>query len=101
MNTYISGTTVRTKAQNFSTVDGTVTDPTTVVLKYRRGSQATVTVTYPSSPITKDSVGNYHADLDTSGFSGPGLEFWTAQWTGTGAVAAIGVDNWRVEATTL
>jgi hypothetical protein len=89
---------VRTKAQNFTSLDGGVADPTTVVLKYRRGSGSTTTVTYPSAPIVKDSAGNYHADLDTTGFSGPGRELWEVQWTGTGTVAVIGSDSWMVEA---
>lgn len=101
MNTYVSGTAVRTRARNFTNIDGTVADPDTVTLRYRKGSGGTNTVVYPSSPIVKDSVGNYHADLDTSGFAGPGLQFWQVQWTGTGSVAAIGNDSWNVEAPTL
>jgi hypothetical protein len=101
MNVYVSGTFVRTRARNFTTIDGVVTDPDTVTLKYRHGAGATTTVVYPSAPIVKDATGNYHADLDTSGFAGPGQELWQAQWTGTGAVAAIGNDAWKVKAPTL
>jgi hypothetical protein len=101
MNVYPSGTVVRTQAQNFRGLDGVVADPTTVTLKYRRGSGTTTTVTYPAAPIVKDSIGNYHADLDSSGFTGPDQELWLAQWTGTGQVAVIGNDSWQVEPTTL
>jgi len=101
MNVYPSGTLVRTRAQSFTTIDGIVSDPSTITLKYKRGAQATVTIVYPDARIVRDSQGNYHADLDTTGFAGPDLELWQIQWTGTGTVAVIGNDRWQVEATTL
>lgn len=59
---------------------GVATDPTTVILKYRKPFDTTITtVTYPSAPIIKDSVGNYHADLDTTGQSG-NSEAWVYEW---------------------
>jgi hypothetical protein len=101
VNVYPSGTIVRTTAASFTNVSGVVADPTTITLKYRRGSGSITSVLYPTAPIIKDSVGNYHADLDTSGFAGPGQELWLTEWIGTGNVAVIGNDAWFVEAPTL
>lgn len=96
MNTYVSGSLVRTSAA-FTDVNGGAADPTTVVLKYKQGNGATQTVTYPASPIVKDSTGNYHADLDTTGWAGPANRLDIQQWQGTGAVVAIGSDSYEVE----
>jgi hypothetical protein len=101
MNVYPSGTVVRTQAQNFKGLDGLVADPTTVTLKWRRGSGAITTAVYPAAPIIKDSIGNYHADMDTTGFVGPDLELWLTEWIGTGTVSVIGNDSWQVEPLTL
>lgn len=100
MNTYLSGTLVTTTA-NFANKNGVPTDPDTITLKYKHGSNAVVTVAYPTSPIVRDTTGAYHADLDTTGWTGPGNELWTAEWIGTGAVQVPGIDNWQVEPLTL
>lgn len=94
-NTYMSGTLVRSKAA-FTDVTGAAADPTTVTLKYRKGAGATTTVVYPSAPIIKDATGAYHADLDTTGWAGPGNLVELAQWQGTGTVQAIAVDSWLI-----
>lgn len=95
MNTYMSGSLVRTTAK-FTDASGTLTDPSTVTLKYKAGTGSTQT---PDS--TKDSTGVYHYDIDTTGWSGPGNQAYTVQWTGTGAVQAIAVDHFEVEAAAL
>lgn len=97
MNKYTSGTLVRTIAANFTDINGVVKDPTTTTLKYRKGLGAVTTAIFPAAPIVKDSAGNFHADLDTSGFTGPDLELWEVEWIGTGDVVAIGTDEWQVE----
>lgn len=94
--TYTSGALVRTTA-TFTGVSGSVADPDTITLKYKKGSAATTTVTYPSAPVIKNSTGIYHADLDTSGWTGPGNQVWIVEWIGTGAVQAIASDSWLVQ----
>lgn len=96
MTIYMSGSLVRTSA-SFTDVAGVAADPTTVTLKYKKDAGATTTVVYPSAPIIKDSTGHYHADLDTTGWAGPGNQLWETEWIGTGAVIAIGDDPWYVE----
>lgn len=95
MPTYMSGTLVRSKV-TFTDVTGAVNDPGTITLKYKLGSAAVVTVTYPAAPIIKESTGVYHADFDTTGWAGPGERFDRQEWIGTGAVIAISADSWLV-----
>jgi hypothetical protein len=75
---------------------GSPADPTTITLKYKAGTADTVTVVYPDSPLTRLSEGVYQAELDTTGFDGPGLQQWTVQFTGTGTVQAIAVATFPV-----
>jgi hypothetical protein len=87
-NTYLAGNLVRVTAA-FANAAGAAADPTTVTLEYRPGlGAALTTVVYPTAPIIKDSVGNYHADLDTTG-SNPGVTVWDYGWFGTGTVQAV------------
>jgi hypothetical protein len=96
LNRYMSGALVRSSAA-FTNLSGSPADPTTITLKYRAGAGATITVVSPSAPIVRDSQGFYHADLDTTGFAGPGLQIWTTEWIGTGNVQAPGADYFEVE----
>lgn len=100
MNTYTSGSLV-TSAASFTNNAGQPTDPDTVTLKYKLGNGATQTVVYPASPIVKNSVGNYQANFDTTGWTGPGMRLDIQQWQGTGAVVAIADDAYQVEPSTL
>ena len=95
MNTYMSGSLVRTTAA-FTNTAGAAADPTTIVLKYKTGAGATTTVTYPSAPIVRDGTGAYHADLDTTGWAGPDPLQWLTEWIGTGTVQAIAAGGWLV-----
>lgn len=95
VNTYMSGSLVRTTAA-FTNAAGQAADPTTITLKYRSGAGSTTTVTYPTAPIIKDSTGNYHADLDTTGWAGPDPLLWLTEWIGTGTVQAIASGAWLV-----
>src|SRR6185437_525699 len=92
---YMSGSLV-TSTATFYNDEGAEADPTTVTLKYKQGSGATVTVTYPSPPIVRDAEGVYHAELDTTGWDGPDNLLWATQWSGTGNVQAIAVGYWQV-----
>jgi hypothetical protein len=92
MNTYISGSLVRSVAA-FANSSGVLTNPSSISLKYRAGTGAVTTI---SGPIN-DAAGAYHWDIDTSGWTGPGNLLYTCQWTGTGAIQAIGDDHFEVE----
>ena len=91
----MSGSRVRTSA-TFVNVTGGAADPTTVTLKYKTGAGTVTTVIYPAAPIMKDSTGVYHADFDTTGWSGPDALLYATEWTGTGDVQAIGSDYFQV-----
>lgn len=68
----------------------TPVDPSTITLKYKAASGATVTWTYGGAgSIVKVSTGIYSAELDTTGAAGN----WTIQWTGTGTCAAVSVST--------
>ena len=65
---------------------GTLTDPTTVVLRYEDPSGTETTLTYgtsPASDIDKTATGTYVAyiTIDEAGT-------WYYRWIGTGAVVA-------------
>src|SRR5258707_2398472 len=96
MNTYKSGTLARSSAAFVNTA-GAAADHTTITLKYKLGNGAVQTVVYPAAPTVRDSAGNYHADFDTTGWSGPGNRLDIQEWIGTGAVVAINDDAWQVE----
>ena len=91
MNTYMSGSLVRTIA-SFVNLTGSLQNPTTVTLKYRAGSGAVTVISAPNN----DSAGVYHWDIDTTGWAGPGQILYTIEWIGVGAVQAIGDDFWSV-----
>ena len=95
MNSYMSGALVRSSAA-FADASGAAADPSGVVLRYRKGAGSITTVTYPSSPVIKDSTGGYHADFNTTGWAGPDSLRYVAQWQGTGTVQAIASDEWDV-----
>jgi len=92
MNTYIAGSLVRTIA-NFINSAGAAANPTNVTLKYRAGAGSVTTIPGPDN----DGTGTYHWDIDTTGWDGPNNLLYTCQWTGTGAVQAIGIDYFEVE----
>lgn len=63
-------------------VSGAVADPTTVTLQFRDGSgPKTVWVYGGAGSIVRDSMGAYHADLNTTGRAG----LWVYEWNGLGA----------------
>jgi hypothetical protein len=99
-NIYMSGSLVQSVA-NFVNILGVAADPTTITFKYRTGSGSTTTVVYPSAPIVRVGTGSYTANLDTTGWLGPGNLLYTVEWIGTGAVQAIAPDYWQVEPATL
>jgi hypothetical protein len=96
MNTYVSGSLVRSVA-TFANLSGVATDPTTITFKYKQGGGTVTTVTYPTAPIVRDTTGEYHADLDTTGWTGPGNRLDIQEWIGAGVVQAIASDSYQVE----
>jgi hypothetical protein len=92
----MSGTLVTSTAQ-FTNAAGVLTDPTVITFKYRAGAGATQTAVYPSSPVVRTAAGVYYANIDTTGWAGPGNLLYTTEWVGTGTVQAIQSDYWLVE----
>ncbi len=89
MNTYVQGTLVRLTSL-IASVAGTLTDPTTVVLKIKTPDQV---ITDLSAFVVKDSVGNYHCDFTSSQV---GLH--QCEWLCAGNAVVNGVDWFQVTA---
>lgn len=77
-------------SNTFSTVAGVATDPTTIVLEYKKPDGTTTSKTYPDT-IVKDGTGVYHIDI-TMDQAGE----WRAKWTGTGSLIAASETNWTI-----
>lgn len=72
-------------------------DPTVIVLKIKRGTDAVVTYTSASEyPVVKDGVGLYHIDLplDTTGS-------YKYRWEGTGLTKGAGEGSFIVKESAL
>jgi len=66
INVYIVGRLVRIHAA-FTTAAGAFIDPEIVMLTYKNPSGIETTLTYPTdAALVKDSVGNYHVDIDAN-----------------------------------
>lgn len=65
------------------TVDGAVTDPTSITLIVRDPAGTSNTYTYAGATITKDSTGIYSKNV---AFDSEGT--WRWRWVGTGTVVA-------------
>lgn len=74
INSYVRGVLVRASA-TFANAAGTAVDPTTVTFRVRAPNG---TITTPS--VVKDSVGNYHVDVDANAEG-----TWHFRWEGAGA----------------
>lgn len=95
MGTYIEGALVRVTAA-FTNAAGAAVDPTTVTLKWHRNQDPVTSWTVTAGQIVKDSVGNYHADLDTTNLVGG----WSYEFEGTGAAQAANAGTFLVLAST-
>ena len=80
-NSYEKNDKVRLTA-NF-TVNGVLTDPTTVTLKVKNLSGTISTYTYALAQVTKSAVGIYFKDISLDK-----IGEWFYRWEGTGAVEA-------------
>ena len=83
----IEGTEVRFyTSKPFTSIDGTATDPDTVIFAYQVGNGPVLSVTYGTpqawGTIIRDSAGTFHVDIDTTGSPGA----WTWTWVGEGTV---------------
>ena len=91
MNSLIyAGTIVRFYTSTpFTTVNGTAADPTKVLFAYRVGNGPATQFTYAPGgsvgAIIKDSTGNYHIDIDTTGKPGT----WTITWVGIDGTGSV------------
>lgn len=100
-NPYVAGdiAILTTGSNGFvDTTTGLAADPSTLTLKIGIIGAPATSVSYVygvGSVIVKDSVGNYHADIDTTGFE-PGV--WTYEWIGVGGAQAVGVNQFNVTA---
>lgn len=80
------GQTVRLSVE-FRKADGTLGNPSTVVLHYQKGSADPVTNAAP----TNDATGKYHVDLDLD-VAGE----WKYDWVSTGDPATVEEGRFRV-----
>src|SRR3990172_6033748 len=91
--TFLEGNKVRVAEAFTRTTDGVAVDPGVIVFMHRLGPTGTVTtLTYLTDvALVKDSVGNYHVDID---LTAPGTLYW--EWRGTGANQAADEGNFAV-----
>lgn len=90
---YIIGAVARIKAQ-FS-VDGVLTDPTTIALAVKSGTSGTITnYAYPAT-ITKLAIGIYQAQVPVTE-----VGQWFYRWTSTGAAAGAAQSWFQVDPNT-
>lgn len=82
--TVLEGNKVRV-AEAFTNTAGAAVDPTAVLFKYEDPSGNIITLTYGiDAALVKDSVGNYHVDIDCDE---PGTWHWGFRGTGTNQAA--------------
>jgi hypothetical protein len=85
---YVRGALIRV-AGVFTNAAGSPTDPTVVRFKWKSPAGAVTTYVYPTDgALVKDSVGNYHVDIDTT--SAEGRYYYRFESTGTGQAADEG-----------
>jgi hypothetical protein len=79
-----------TSTATFAVPGGAITDPTTVILKFKIGAGSTQTWQYlGAGNITRISTGVYSAEIPTdTTYGSPGT--CTVEWVGSGACAALG-----------
>lgn len=86
------GGTIANPSGGYRDINGSLIDPSVVILTYRDGLGNRTVVTYPAAAIVKDSVGLYHADLDTTGKIGN----WDYEWSSTGTGQAANKSSFQV-----
>lgn len=87
-NTYLAGSKVRLSVA-FTDSNAAAIDPTAVSLEYALPGAANPTVqAYNPGNIVRDSAGNYHYDVDTTGMGGYLTYEWISTGVGQAAVSA-------------
>jgi hypothetical protein len=88
-NTYIAGQFIRFTATFTVEPSGADSDPTEILFLYSVNGGATVQYEYSPGgglgTIIRDSTGNYHIDVDTTGLAGG----WEYEWASKGAPQVI------------
>lgn len=91
-NKYDLGELVRVSCPFTDAILGGAIDPDVVKLSVRTPAPATTTYTYGVGPvIVKDSVGNYHADIDANAAG-----TWYYRWWSTGSGQAADEKHFEV-----
>lgn len=94
-NPYTKGQLVRVKGVFTNTDSGSAIDPTTVQVKYEDPDGTKITLTYGvDSALIKDSVGNYHADLNANKTG-----IWVYRFESTGVGQAANEREFYVQST--
>lgn len=90
---FLEGNKVRVAELFTRTTDSVAVDPGAIIFKHRLGEAGAITtLTYlTDAALVKDSVGNYHVDID---LTTPGTLYW--EWRGTGANQAADEGNFVV-----
>lgn len=89
---YLQGQLIRLFA-SFS-LDGALTDPTTVTVKYKTPTGTSTTLVYPTDfAVVKDGVGNYHLDLNLNAGG-----TWYFRWEATGTIIGAAQETFTVAA---
>lgn len=97
LNPYPIGELVVVKASFKDGVTGVLADPTAITVRYGENPLAPVMWTYGSgAQIVRDSIGMYHANIDTTGLS---AGTWYYLWDGTGNVQTLDWDAFVLEDT--
>jgi len=88
-NTFVEGNVLNFSVAFTTEATGNPIDPTNVAFGYRiNGGSITILKYGVSDAVTNPSVGNYVAEVDTTGF--PGTWVWEWQSTGTGQALISG-----------
>ena len=94
MASYFAGDELRISIA-FTNDVGTATDPTATTLTWQDAAGFTPKASATLAQLTKDSTGNYHYNIDTTNFV---AGTWLVQIVATGAVAAVNVQQFVINA---
>jgi hypothetical protein len=94
MASFIAGDFIRYTASFVIEPAGTPSDPAEVVFIYSIGGLPSTQLKYSASAsvtgdIIRDSTGNYHVDLDTTGSASVSAVNWVSEWASKGAPQTI------------
>lgn len=93
---YVAGTVVKT-AMSFVDENGDPGDPDSVTCTVTYGSETESPPT--QGTVVQDSTGEFHCDVPTLGWTGPGLQPVFCQWLGSGGIDAQWTDQFLISPT--